>query len=308
MPAGACALVAIVVILVFAGSSFNQAAFKPLHFEWLLKRDGAERVALTVPASFLGMGGGAELIRLEPMEANAQPGLQTSLLINMLWPEMTGRTRQNSTDFEVRGGGRAMMIFVESGAIDDFHGVKFDALKLHEKIAQDFLENVCIPTGLPMPKNVECVHRPAGIDRENYGLRLYGRDYALYPVLPTNVGSVHDVLEAQGVDGNLSTLITCNPDGLQYPTPFSPSCTQVFMHAQLNALVQVTYRKEYLPEWKKIQANTSELLSSFAQEDSKIKGNKGYWGQILPFAPAFPRHSQFVVGPVSRAHIWRNSV
>jgi len=268
------ALLGIVGVFALVHSSLNRAVSGALHVAWPMSRGATARVSLTVPSSLVVMGGGLEVTRVEPRPGNTRPGLQASLSFNVLWPEMAGRTRQNSAEFNVTGGGRLMMISLESGAIDDFQGAKFDAMKLHQNVALNFLEDVCVPTGRPMPDNVSCARRAPSISRHEFGLQILGRDYVTYPILPTNVETVKDVLQDQVSDGESSTLIQCNPDGLAYPAPFYPRCQEVFLVPELNALVQVDYPKSDLSEWKSIREKTSSLLLSFIDKTNNFRDQK----------------------------------
>ena len=73
-----------------------------------------------------------------------------------------------------------------------------------------------------------------------------------------------DIYEERDASGNLVTLVTCNPEALNYPVPFSPHCAETFVNSKLNALVQVDYQKKYLPEWRSIRDKVTALTSCFA--------------------------------------------
>ncbi len=157
-----------------------------------------------------------------------------------------------------------MIIYMRSAAVDKFQGKEFDALELARKIDMDWLENVCVPTGRQMPDNVACVHRAPTIVRHELGLSMMGRDYVAFPVLHDMEGTFKDVYEERDTSGKLVTWVTCAPEGLNYPSYFSPHCEETFVNSKLNALVQVSYHKKYFPEWRAIRDKVTALTSGFA--------------------------------------------
>jgi len=246
------------------GCSRAERTVHPLHFNWPLTRDATSQIPLVVPFGYVAAGsGGFELSRVAAQPGFSLEGTQASLSFEALWPEMDGKTPKNRLEFEVPGGGNVLMVLVQSGALDTFQGKSFDALSLHGKVAMDFLQNVCVPTGQAMPNNVRCSHLEPTILREQFGLAIKGRDYKAYPILRDSGPSAKDVLEERDASGNLVTLIQCTPDDVPHPTSFTPRCQEDFVQSDINGIVKVYFRKALLPDWKVIRSKTSVLLTSF---------------------------------------------
>lgn len=238
----------------------------PLKSRWALSADATRWTTLTVPSNLAGDDGGFEVVDVKPGSGGGRPGLHSSLLIHVLWPEMSGQTARNTDEFRVPGGGRKLTIMLSSPAIDVIAGKPFNTFSLQRRIVFDSLENVCIPTGRPVPDNVECAHRPPSVERDEFGLHLFGRDFNAYPVDYADFASQREILEERRPDGALESLITCTPDGAPANLPLAPQCAMFYLDPRLNALVQTHFRKTYLPEWKSIRQKVESLLSTFSKD------------------------------------------
>ena len=233
--------------------------------DWPLASNGSQRIALSVPSQFLRPSYGFEAAKLPPFRDGAPDRDVMYLSFQALWPDMTGfLPGKNTSEFEVRGGGRSLLYMLESAARERIDGVDRDALTVRRDFNLAQLQNMCVPTGQPMPNNVSCTKLSPQIDAQEFGLRKLGRDYAAYPILPDMSGSVTDLYQALDAGGNLATFITCNVADVPKPVP-APHCTQVFDDDELNAIVEVHYRKEYLPQWREIQSSSLKLIATFVR-------------------------------------------
>jgi hypothetical protein len=79
-----------------------------------------------------------------------------------------------------------------------------------------------------------------------------------------NKGRERDEIYVDRGEGALAGFITCNLDG-RVP---APGCTHNFLYR--NRLMQITYRKPYLPQWRSIEQKVKDLLDSFMRQASLI--------------------------------------
>lgn len=237
-----------------------------LKSRWALSADATRWTTLTVPSSLTAVDGGFEVFDVKPGSGEGRPGLHSSLLIHVLWPDMSGHTARDADEFDVPGGGRSLTIALRSPAIDVIGGKPFDAFALERRIAFDSLENVCVPTGRPVPGNVVCTHRPPSVEREEFGLHLFGRDFATYPIDSSDFVSQQEILEGLQPDGTLKSLIRCTPDAVPANLAIVPHCSMFFLDKRLNAVVETHFRKIYLPEWMSIRQKVESLVATFSKE------------------------------------------
>ena len=89
-------------------------------------------------------------------------------------------------------------------------------------------------------------------------------EYELELYMPKLVskGWQHDEVYVDRNGGKLAGFITCDIDG-KYP---SPGCAHNFRYRGL--LMQVTYRKPFLPRWRSIEQKIKDLLDSFMRQAS----------------------------------------
>ena len=188
--------------------------------DWPLASTGSPRITVSVPIQFLRPSYGFENAKLPALRDGGADRNVTYLSFQALWPDMTGfLPSKNSSEFEVRGGGRILLYMLESAARERIDGVDRDALTVRRDFNLAQLQNMCVPTGQPMPNNVICTKRSPQVDTQEFGLHKLGRDYAAYPVLAEMSGSVTDLYQALDAGGNLATFITCSVTDVPQPVP-----------------------------------------------------------------------------------------
>lgn len=77
-----------------------------------------------------------------------------------------------------------------------------------------------------------------------------------------NKGAKRDELYVEQNERGFTSFITCDIDGL-YP---APGCDHTFGYRGL--LMQISYRKVFLPEWRMIEQKVKDLLDSFMRQAS----------------------------------------
>jgi hypothetical protein len=241
----------------------NQA---PASVEWPLGRSGKERVTLQLDG-YLSPTDRAVMAadRGRPIY-NGQ--IHEEMVLSALWPGMVTSSSDNRGDFNVAGGGRLMRVLVDSAAIEDWEGHHYDALQSIFDIALDRSVNgLCVG----VMAQSHCYKREAAdVKPAKYGLDRAGVDFAKYPDFPESDRSAYperDIYYLRGPDGALQTVILCMAeeaktveDGPQYR--MVAQCEQNYVNRRLNALVKISYRRVYLPEWRAIQESWDRVLLS----------------------------------------------
>jgi hypothetical protein len=117
-----------------------------------------------------------------------------------------------------------------------------------------------------------CYKREApDVKSSKFGLQRLGVDFAKYPDFPEQERSglpERDIYYSRRSDGALQTVILCMAeeaktieDGPKYG--MAAQCEQSYVDRRLNALVSVSYRRVFLQDWQRIQADWERLLDSF---------------------------------------------
>jgi len=252
---------------------------------WPLDAQGAHWVDLHIPKAMAAEAAiGQPDYVVPPHEDGTPPPAPVpngkQMLFNVLWPEMATEDASNRAEFWVPGGGRFMHALVTAFAVGERDGRQWDTLELDRQLAMRGIETVCTPTGLPVPRNVDCVHVQAIEKASRPGLRHVGRDFAAHPIDRSQLRqfSFEDAFLASDDGGGLRTVIVCNADDLeaeQVAVGMTPQCNQYFVVRKLNAVVDVGYRKQYLSQWSEIQSRWTNVLNSYAQgaDQSSTTGN-----------------------------------
>ena len=161
-----------------------------------------------------------------------------------------------------------MMVLVDSAAIEDWEGRHYNALQSKFDMAMDWSANhLCVG----VMAQSHCYKREApDVKPPKFGLQRMGVDFSKYPDFPEQDRSglpERDIYYLRGPDGSLQTVILCMAeeaktieDGSQYR--MVPQCEQSYVDRRLNALVEISYRRVYLPEWRAIQESWDSLLQS----------------------------------------------
>ncbi|HCA27157.1 MAG TPA: hypothetical protein DEP05_05880 [Betaproteobacteria bacterium] len=195
------------------------------------------------------------------------PGnVKQDALLETLWPEMGPRTFGNRKTFEVRGGGRTLIIYFGSGAVDPKIHAK-DQLHVILDNAISSLKRVCIVKP-KLPKGFICHHlKHLARKPDKFGLKHIGVDFSQFPDLPReDYRSYDDIYYTPQLGAALTTFVQCTANEMG-PTvsgsEYFPQCDQYFIFKPLNACVNVSYRRVYLKDWRGIQAAVKKLLQSF---------------------------------------------
>lgn len=251
------------------GSSFPDKPLWPAaDLDWPMDHTGTRTVRLHVPPGF-SMNAAADAME-KIVYPNGRPqdphNVRRDLLLQTLWPGMGPRTVANDKEFEVPGGGRVLMIYLGSGAVDPAIHAR-DQLHVNLDVDVSFLKHVCIPPP-SLPGEAMCHDLKELAEKPSrFGLKHMGVDFGQFPDVSKELYHEYDdIYYVPEVGGGLQTYIKCTADevgatvnGYQY----IPHCDQHFIFKPLNAWVNVNYRRIYLEDWQKIQAAVEKLLQSF---------------------------------------------
>ena len=171
--------------------------------------------------------------------------------IELLWPGLEGINPQNGHEFHAPGGGRIIGIFVESL-------LKFPVERR--------------PRILLIDRNLDESYSPHEPKVTRYGLEVSGaKVIRIGKVLGNSDPSDNDVL-SNTKDGILQSYLSCTPMIIPEPDPVRvtgkdlipmPHCDHHFLLEEINAEVELHYRRVYLSEWRTIEEQTRALLRSF---------------------------------------------
>jgi len=264
-------LVSAYIVLASFGPPICVAAPKPRAqgtvIEWPLGRSGKERVTLRVPGGYFSPENRLGMAIDSARAVNNGPDIEY-FSMTALWPGMITETNGNRQEFQVAGGGRVMRMLMRSAAVEDWQGRHFDALQNTFDVAlKASTQRMCV--GIMAASH--CYKRTASdVKSSKFGLQRQGVDFAKYPDFPIEERSglpERDIYYARGPSGELLTVIWCMAeeaktvdDGPQYRKV--AQCEQYLENHQLNALVQVDYRRAYLSQWRDIESAWNALLES----------------------------------------------
>jgi len=256
--------------------------------EWATGRSGDSTVLLLIPAEYGHWNQGAVAAdkAINP-EGHEQPNGQVhqELLIAALWPGLTGDNSKDHGEFDVPGGGRRMIALIHSGAIEEFNGHYYNALRsAYDSAIYRSTKMLCVaPFEQPnkaQDAKAKCYPRDsADIKPPKFGLNRVGVDFSKYPDIPETAR--HDLMEndiffSYNKKGELDSVITCMAeeaktvdDGPEYA--FVAQCTHNFVSRRLNAFVSISYRRIYLNSWRAIQSSWDRLLTSFIVDPASDK-------------------------------------
>ena len=171
--------------------------------------------------------------------------------IELLWPGLEGINPRNGQEFHAPGGGRTIRIYVESLA----------------KIPLDRR-----PAILQIGKAMREGLSPHESKEPRYGLEVMGAKVVrIGEVLGNSHLFDNDVLSDNN-GGLLQSYLSCTPMIILEPDPAKvtgkdlvpvPHCDHYFVLEEIDAEVELHYRRVYLPEWRAIEDQTRALLRSF---------------------------------------------
>ena len=170
--------------------------------------------------------------------------------IELLWPGLEGINPRNGQEFHAPGGGRTIRIYVESLA----------------KIPLDRR-----PTVLSIDKATAESYAHHEPREPRYGLDVSGAKAVRIGALGMSEPGDEDVLSKTS-GGVLQNFLRCTPMTIPEPHPTRvtgkvlvpvPHCDHYFVLEEINAEVELHYRRVYLPEWRAIEDQTRALLRSF---------------------------------------------
>jgi hypothetical protein len=169
-------------------------------------------------------------------------------LLTVLWPGLEPRTADNRTEFSVPGGGRRLSIRIDS--------VADVAPERRQRLLDLHLEG-------------KLRHERYDMQGIHYSLEKLGNRFYIRPQGVPNAGTP---VERQSDDifflreqGKVRSLLECAPEPPQFGVR-SPSCRHVFIIDDLDVETHMHYRREYLPEWRRIETEVAALIRSFYQQ------------------------------------------
>lgn len=253
------------IVVVFAGCFHapDKPRWPAAEFDWLLDLTdaGIRTVRMRIPPGYNRDVVVETKERIVYLDGRPKaPHVQSVLLLETLWPEMAPHTRSNDEEFKAQGGGRAMSILIDSGAIDPkAHAIDQLHRILNATISR-YLSRICIPRRGP---DAHCFDlKEPDIKPDRFGLKHIGVDFSRHPeIAKDDYRRYRDIYYTPDLGERLHTLISCTPDEDEINP--SPHCRQHFLFKPMNAWVHVNYHRVQLKDWKEIQAAVETLLQSF---------------------------------------------
>jgi len=213
---------------------------------WPMDSLGTRYVRLRLPARFGGNW-------LQPADSTSPampvgpPDRKGEISTALLWPTLETRVYDNEAEFE---GFAPHVLTVDFKVLNRFSSDErpVNQLACNFELATNNMGKDCFvapPTSAISPPLASLAPR--------YGLRRKGSE------APVKQGGPfpRDVWFVLADDGVVQTMIECPREG---EASIHAECKQSFEVQPLNAIVEVRFNREYLPQWKDIQVALTKLL------------------------------------------------